>query len=435
VKRFRGVRARLLLAVAAGLGVTLAALVAAFNLFLSRTLSHNATDQARARANATLNVVDVSRGHVEAGEAPDAGAPDTLVWIFDHGRPVEGPRVDPELARAVERLAASPSHVTSAEGFRLVRLPVESGGVEIGQVVGAVSLAPYDRTARVALVASLVLGALVFVVSLLAARLLLAGALRPVARMTRQAETWSERDPEQRFAPGEPHDELTQLAATLDQLLDRLAASLRREQRFSAELSHELRTPLARIAGEAELALRKERTPLEYRAAFEGVLRDVGQLTRTVDALVAAAKYETGLAHGTSDAHAVAIEAASACAGVDVAVADPGRPVRLGVDGELAGRILQPLLENACRYAAERVFVELSRNGSSARIRVRDDGPGVAPGEEERIFEPGVRGSAAAGDGAGLGLSLARRLARAANGDVTAEPGPGGSFVLTLPAA
>src|SRR3954452_279421 len=94
---------------------------------------------------------------------------------------------------------------------------------------------------------------------------LLRSALRSVSRMTRQAATWSERDLDRRFGLGEPHDELTQLASTLDGLLHRLAASLRHEQRFSAELSHELRTPLSRVIAETELALRRERTPSEYR--------------------------------------------------------------------------------------------------------------------------------------------------------------------------
>src|SRR5207248_4876912 len=123
---------------------------------------------------------------------------------------------------------------------------------------------------------------------------LLASSLRPVVRMTRQAAAWSERDLDQRFGLGPPHDELGELAATLDGLLDRLAASLRREQRFSAELSHELRTPLARVLAESELALRRERTPEGYRAALELVHRNAVQLTKTVDALVAAARHESG---------------------------------------------------------------------------------------------------------------------------------------------
>ena len=79
--------------------------------------------------------------------------------------------------------------------------------------------------------------------------------------MTEQAEAWSEHDLDRRFGLGEPHDELTRLASTLDRLLDRIAASLRHERRFSAELSHELRTPLAKVTAEAELALRRPREP------------------------------------------------------------------------------------------------------------------------------------------------------------------------------
>src|SRR2546425_47836 len=155
---------------------------------------------------------------------------------------------------------------------------------------------------RPALFGSLAFGAAVLFAVALAARWLLAGSLRPVARMTRQAAMWSEQALDQRFDLGAPRDELTELAATLDGLLDRLAASLRREQRFSAELSHELRTPLSRVITEAELALRRERTPGEYRGALAQVLRNSQQVARTVDALVAAARHEAGLARGTADA-------------------------------------------------------------------------------------------------------------------------------------
>ena len=102
----------------------------------------------------------------------------------------------------------------------------------------------------------------------------------PVSRMTADAAAWSEHDPDQRFHRGEPYDELTQLAATLDRLLERIAASLRHEQRFTAEISHELRTPLARISGEAELMLRRQRTTDEYREALAAIKRSAEQMTR-----------------------------------------------------------------------------------------------------------------------------------------------------------
>jgi len=107
------------------------------------------------------------------------------------------------------------------------------------------------------------------------------------------------------------------------------------------------------------------------------------------------------------------------------------------VDADVVERILQPLVENACRYGDSRVRISIGRRGSVVAFLVEDDGPGVAAEERETIFEPGVRGAAsrANGSGAGLGLALARRLARSAAGDVRAELAVGGRFLVTLPRA
>jgi signal transduction histidine kinase len=272
---------------------------------------------------------------------------------------------------------------------------------------------------------------------------LLGASLRPVVRMTRQAAAWSEHDLDHRFGLGPVNDELTELAATLDGLLDRLAASLRRERRFSAELSHELRTPLAGLLAESELALRRQREPEVYRKALELIHGSADQLARILDSLVAAARYESGGDRGTADATAVAAGAVQACAGlaeergVRVDVIRPEQLVRVGVDGDLAERILHPVVENACRYAARRVSIAPNRSGSAIVYVVEDDGPGLAASEQEAIFEPGARGEAALLNGslgAGLGLSLARRLARSVDGDVVADPGTaGGRFIVRLP--
>ena len=111
--------------------------------------------------------------------------------------------------------------------------------------------------------------------------------------------------------------------------------------------------------------------------------------------------------------------------------------MRLGVDADLAERVLHPVVENACRYGRSKVEVTVARRGGSVVFAVEDDGPGTVAGEREAIFEPGARGQAGRdADGAGLGLALARRLARSASGDVSAEPnGAGGRFVVSLPVA
>src|SRR4051812_10577588 len=100
--------------------------------------------------------------------------------------------------------------------------------------------------------------------------------------------------------------------------------------------------------------------------------------------------------------------------------------------------MLAPLLENPCRLACARASVSVARRGGWAEVVIEDDGPGVAPGDELDIFDPGHRGPAADGghEGAGLGLALARRLARSAGGEVEADPAAsGGRFVVRLPLA
>jgi signal transduction histidine kinase len=439
-----GIRRRLLLVVVAAVIVSVAGLVAGFNIVLGRSLDRDSRDLVRSRAAAELGSVGVRRGRLTTSETSDERASDAYIWVFQGSRLLQRPRTEAAVDQAARALATGPSRfrdVPEADA-RLYSVPVVDGGKRVGTVVAGVSLSPYEATRGAALIASIVFGILVLVVVALLVRWLVAASLRPVVRMTRQAAEWSEHDLDQRFALGPPHDELTELAATLDGLLDRVAASLRHERRFSAELSHELRTPLSRVLAESELALRREREPVEYREALGVIRRSADQLSRTVDALVAAARFEAGDV-GLANAGEVAANAAAACAGlaasreVAVEIVPHSEALRIGVDPDLAERILQPVVENACRYGTSHVRVAVARENSTVLFAIDDDGPGVADDEREQIFEPGVRGHGANGSaGAGLGLALSRRLARTVHGDVYAQTSSsGGRFLIRLPAA
>jgi signal transduction histidine kinase len=168
-------------------------------------------------------------------------------------------------------------------------------------------------------------------------------------------------------------------------------------------------------------------------------------MARTLDTLVAAARVELGAPHGTGDAARAARAAARDCAGlaethgIAITVEEPASPIRIGVDDDVAERVLAPLIENACRYGRNKVGLTVRPNGESVEFLVEDDGPGVGETEREQIFEPGFRGTAASTDdhrGAGLGLALSRRLARAVGGDVEAlRNGAGATFRARIPAA
>lgn len=436
-------RARLLVTVLAIVGVTLAVTVAAFNVLLSWQLDADADAVVRSRAAQELAQVLVIDGRVAA--RPRGGPNlETRAWILQGDVPISEPRVAPELrlaALALARSGGSTARVT-APSTLLHAVPVTDDGRRVGTVVAGVSLAPYERISERALLISLAIALFILLGTAVSARLLLRAAFQPIVRMTRDAASWSDRDLDRRFGLGPPRDEVSELAATLDGLLDRLAAGVRRERQLTAEVSHELRTPLSQIRAEVDLALRRPREEADYRGSLEQIAEGAARLERTIETLLEDARARGDSARGVARADDLAAEAVRACRrladdrGVALRIIPTAENAVAGVDRALGVRVLVPVIENACRHAATSIEVEVVRADGAVLFRIADDGPGVRAGEIEAIFEPGRHGSGSApdGSGAGLGLTLARRLAQASGGDVTAEPGPGGMFTIRLPA-
>jgi len=443
-----GLRARIWVTVLAALTVVLIALTAGFNLVLGDRLDAEADNVARARATAELDGLRVTTAGIQLAETADAGVADTPSWVFEGSRVLETPHATSEVRRAAASLlhTAGFADVPDAD-MRLYAVPVIHSGRRVGTVVAAVSMAPYEQIRKLALLASAALAALVLVAVALATRWLIARALAPVDEMTRSAAEWSEHDLARRFSLGPPHDEFTTLAATLDGLLDRVAASLRHEQMLTAELSHELRTPLSAISAEAQYALRHGPQDPVSRQGFEQILNSARHMTRILDTLIAAARAQASSAQTTSDAGTAARAAIQACSRLaatrqlELELSEPPHPALVGIDSGLLERALAPLLENACHHASHRIEVQVAEVHSTVQIAVQDDGRGVSAADRDEIFAPGFRlaanGATAGRDnGAGLGLALARRLARGVGGDVTLAPSTAGArFVITLPRA
>jgi signal transduction histidine kinase len=441
-----GLRERIWVTVLAAIAVVLLALTAGFNLVLASRLGHEANAVATARASAELDGLHVTAVGIRLTETLDSSAADTPTWVFQGTRPLEQPRagiIDQEAAAALTH--ARGFHDVRGADTRLYALPVMQGRRRLGTVVAAVSLAPYEQIRKVALLASAVLAALVLLAVALGTRWLISRALQPVDEMTRQAAEWSEHDLERRFSQGAPRDEFTTLAATLDGLLDRVAASLRHEQMLTAELSHELRTPLTAISAEAQYALRHGAGDPATRHGYEQILQSARQMTRILDTLIAAARAQAGSRQVTSDPVAGTRAAIHACHGLAAArqlaveLTEPDRQILAGVDGDLLERVLSPLLENACRHAEQAIRVDIAQVDGTIEIAVHDDGHGVLAAERERIFDPGYRAADGAANGgpspgAGLGLALSRRLARGVGGDVTLDAGARGArFIASVP--
>lgn len=428
-------RARLTLTAMVTLAVGLGSLLVIGNVLLARRVSAEASSLLRARAEAEIAALSVGEDGVRIRETPNDTVLDRRSWVFADGRLLERPSsVSAALDEAVVGLGGvrRPVEQDGPDEERLYARPVRgTNGTTAGVVVVAVSLRSLERLQREVLIGSAVFAALVLLAGWLAIRTALRGALDPVARMTASAEDWGAHDLDRRFALGPPKDELTGLAATLDHLLARIAASRRHEQRFAEDTAHELRTPLARMRARSELALNASGSGAdeERSAALRSVLGASDDLDRAISALLLVARRDAGAEPSDVDLATVA----RGFAGVEV-VAPDDLP-RVEGDPELVRRALAPLVENALRHARSRVVIEISPTGDRVRAAVRDDGPGLDPELGERVFDPGVRGAGAGDDGAGLGLPLARRLARSCGGDVALGPGPGGCFVLELPRA
>lgn len=411
--------------------VGLGALLAVGNAFFAVRVRTETTSLLRARAQAQLAALTVTRDRVVVRDSVADEVLDRQSWVFEHGRVVERPTgVAPVLDQAAVALGSS-TRTVERDGPRETRLravPAFADGATrpTGAVVVSLSVAAVERLQQEVLVGSFAFAALVLLAGALATRGAVDGALKPVARMTESAEGWGAHDLDGRFGLGPPRDELTALAATLDGLLARIAASRRHEQRFASEVAHELRTPVAGLRARAELALAPSASEGERTAALEAVVADAARLDATIDALLALARRELDPSDGVVDVGDVA----AAFEGVAVEVA-PGVPHAEG-DPDTVRRALSPLVENARRHARSRVQLAVTAADGRVRVTVRDDGPGLDPALGEEAFEPGARGPGS--DGAGLGLPLARRLARSCGGDVVTGPGPGGCFVLELPA-
>jgi signal transduction histidine kinase len=257
--------------------------------------------------------------------------------------------------------------------------------------------------------------------------------------MTAQAGQWSADDVGRRFGDDPRPAELDELASTLDGVLDRLAAVLRRERHLSDELSHELRTPLARVQAEVDLLRQRPRDAVEQERALAVVDDAAGSMRRILETLMATARSASGTAPGRC-APADVLEpllrrVAADRPGLRLDVEVPAGLVA-GVDAAVLERMVAPVLENAVRYARTGIRIEASHREGGVRLLIGDDGPGVAVEDRDRVFEPGWRADADDGhSGAGLGLALARRLAAVGGAEITAVPAAaGGSFRIDLPA-
>ncbi len=292
-------------------------------------------------------------------------------------------------------------------------------------------------------------------------------AMRPVQTIARAVQEISATDLNRRLQLDSP-DELGELAATFNRMLDRLQAAFDHQRRFTADASHELRTPLAIVNMEAQRALAQRRSPEEYEQALSIIQAETEHMTRLVNDLLTLARADAGQAVlrqerlDLSDLTLDVIERLAPLARENGIVLVAGELPELVICGDrlYLTQMLMNLVENAIKYTREigsRVWIETGRDlndyTSQGWIRIRDDGPGISAEHLAHLFdrfykvdaarfwtEETQRGSFVDGrttGGSGLGLSIAQWVAQAHGGRVNVESsrGEGSVFEVRLPLA
>ena len=239
---------------------------------------------------------------------------------------------------------------------------------------------------------------------------------------------------------------LDTLAEAFNGMTSALGERMERDARFASAVSHELRSPLTTLATSVDvLGARREELPEPAQAALDLLEADVRRFQRLVEDLLEISRINAGAAEVSLETvrpEELAAHALRSAKAPDVPLdVDPSvSRVVIHVDKRRMERVIANLVENAQTHGGGIVRVALEADDSQVRLAVEDAGPGVPPGDRDRIFEPFVRGRAAgrrgSAGGTGLGLSLVAEHVRLHHGRVWAQDRPGGGarFVVELPA-
>jgi two-component system, OmpR family, sensor kinase len=404
------------------------------------------TLETRAAAVAT-SLENNGQSGLQEGDA--AGPAGVFVAIFDaEGRLVDStpgapPGLTPPAAGVVSAdivlgtTTYAVHSTTSQAGIRLVAGSTLSGiQGTLDQLAGSLIL----------------VGGIASIASLVGGWLLAGRALRPVALITAEASQIGATDIGRRLPVPPRRDELQELARTLNEMLDRVAVALHRQQSFVAAASHDLRTPIAALQAELELAEDTRTSEPELRSAVRAAHSDAVRLGELATALLdLAAADMDGRALVRSPVRADLLLESIARRVAPLAREHRTRltlraPSRLArVDRVRLEQALTNLIINAVTYGPPGAEVEVVAEFDQAdprepaptlSIDVLDRGPGVPEEFVSRLFEPFQRGPNAVGPGNGLGLATAAAAVRAHHGSVGFEPRDGGGtrFWVTLPA-
>jgi signal transduction histidine kinase len=349
-----------------------------------------------------------------------------------------------------QRVEAPPMKSTEAAAADSAGQTEEERKHRAVSIAAAIPLAPAESALRSLATALAGVSVIVWLVGLVAGRAACLKALLPVTNMATTVRRMDGAELAQRFPIIASGDELEELGRAFNGLLDRLQESCERQRRFTGDASHQLRTPLAAILGQIEVTLRRERTAEEYQMTLATVQQTAGNLRRIVESLLFLARADAeaqvpkrelvdlaawllqhlqGWAQHPRFADFV-FEPSQACSS------------QVGAHPVLLGELVNILLDNACKYSqpGTAVTLRVHQETTTIRLDVEDHGCGMTEAEVAGLFRPLFRSAESRRrhtEGVGLGLSIAKRLAKSLGGSISvaSRADEGSCFTLMLPAA
>lgn len=316
------------------------------------------------------------------------------------------------------------------------------------QLTAALPMAPVNRTLQSLAWFLTALSCGILAICAAAGRFVCRRALKPLVDMARDMERIPVDQPGRQLPLRQTSDELDNLAASFNDLLIRFQHAYGNQRRFAADASHQLRTPLTVIMGQVEVALRRDRSTEEYRRVLELIHRRIIELQHIMEALLLLARSQEDrqiLECSAIDLREfvpqiLARRAEFARSGDVRCQIEEDQPVIVEAHQRLLEQAIGNLLDNASRYSppGTAIVVSVERKSEGISIGVDDQGPGIAPGDVPRIFEPFFSGSVKSGEqdsGAGLGLAVAKRITEVFHGSIHVSKSPlgGARFVMCFP--
>jgi|GEM_PF-4468731 len=409
--------------------VVLAVVIATVTLSYEGSLDGALTSRLDAAAHAVLR-----SGSANTAKTIERGlALEGIATSVSHLSPPSSPKAGSAPVKAGTSSAVS-------AGVRTVTVTLTSGAL----VRFSASQSDVTRSVRNLLLLELAAAAGGLAVLLLLVRRATSITLRPLSRVVDIANAVAAGDKGRRVGDREVGGEVGALGAAFDHMVDALEQSAddaRRSEesmrRFLADAAHELRTPVASIHALAERLLR-EQPERPQRDELEGALAARSRwLGLLIGNLLTLARLDGPAASEVAPVDlAELVHDVAAAASHDVGVAVEVQSERVVVAGERESleRLLRNLLDNSLALGTGAVVVSLRQTGEVAILTVRDWGPGVPASERARVFDRFVRLPGAPAGGSGLGLSIARDIARRHGGDLVCDDvDVGASFTATLP--